>query len=76
MPDEIDVATRRLKWNLGEMKRGEKREFNYIVYSRVNYLGRFSLPPAFSQFKFRNRVIQVISNNVFFISEPKTDEKE
>ncbi len=68
-PDEIDAVTRRLKWNIGDLKAGEERLFTYVVYSRVGYVGKFVLPPATSRFHFDDKLYTFDSNSVFFLAE-------
>jgi hypothetical protein len=75
MPDEIDAATRRLKWNIGELKSGEERMFSYVVYSRVGFVGKFMLPSALGLFKFDSDTHQIESNSVFFLAE-QTDRED
>jgi hypothetical protein len=73
LPDEIDAATRRFKWNISDMNAGEERHFSYIVYSRVGYVGKFVLPSSICYFKYKDEVVQVKSNSVFYVSEKKDE---
>lgn len=68
-PDGIDVETRRLKWNIGDLKAGEERVYSYIVYSRIGYVGRFSLPRSVVKFKLNDEVKKQTSKEVFFLAE-------
>ena len=73
-PDEVDVATRALKWHVGDLDSGEERLYTYVVYSRVGYVGKFVLPPAVSRFKYDEEIFQVDSNSVFFLAEQTSTE--
>ena len=68
-PDKIDTKNRRLQWNIGDLNPGEERVFNYIVYSKVGVVGKFSLPEALVVFEKDNEIHEVDSNKVFFLSE-------
>lgn len=68
-PDKIDLESRRLHWHLGDLDVGEERSFNYIVYSKVGYVGKFSLPRALLVFEENNEIHEVESNKVFFMSD-------
>lgn len=73
-PDEVDVATRALKWNVGDLNAGEERLYTYVVYSRVGYVGKFVLPSAVSRYKYNEEINQVESNSVFFLAEQTDSE--
>jgi hypothetical protein len=45
-PDVVDERARRLTWHLGKMHAGEERAISYILYSKLNVIGRFALPAA------------------------------
>ncbi len=70
-PDKIDVGTRKIKWKIGDLKAGEERIYSYIVYSRVGYVGRFSLPRAVVRYKVEegDTVLRESSKEIFFLSE-------
>jgi len=68
-PDSIDAKNRRLRWNLGNLAKGEERAFSYLVYSKVGIVGKFSLPSARAVFEKNNLIHEVESNKVFFLSE-------
>jgi hypothetical protein len=68
-PDKIDVENRRLHWNIGDLEAGEERVFNYIVYSKVGVVGKFSLPEALAVFEKEGKIKEVESNQVFFMSD-------
>jgi len=68
-PDKIDVANRRIHWNIGDLNAGEERVFTYIVYSKVGVVGKFSLPEAITVFEKDGNIHEVPSNQVFFMSD-------
>ncbi len=68
-PDKIDTKNRRLQWNIGDLEVGEERSLNYIVYSKVGVVGRFSLPEALCVFEKEGEIHETESNKVFFLSE-------
>ena len=68
-PDKIDVPTRRLFWNIGNLGAGEERVFSYIVYSKIRMVGRFELPSAMAIFSHEGKPQEVLSNRAFFASE-------
>jgi len=74
-PDRIDSATRRIYWNIGDLNAGEERIVNYIVYSRVGVVGKFSLPEAIGVFEKEGKVHEVSSNQVFFMSDQVKGDK-
>jgi hypothetical protein len=68
-PDKFDVSSRRLQWNLGDLKAGEERVLTYIIYSRVGVMGKFSLPAALAVFEKEGKLHEADSNTVFFLSD-------
>ena len=68
-PDKIDPASRRIHWNIGDLEAGEERLFNYIIYSKVGVVGKFSLPRALAVFEKDGDIHEIDSNNVFFMNE-------
>ncbi|MCK4650138.1 hypothetical protein KAT36_02800 [Candidatus Pacearchaeota archaeon] len=72
-PDKIDATSRRIHWNIGDLKAGEERIFNYIIYSKVGVVGKFSLPRALAIFEKDNSIHEIDSNNVFFMNEQTRD---
>lgn len=77
-PDKIDVETRKIKWKIGDLKAGEERLYSYIVYSRVGYVGRFSLPRAVVRYKIGEEdiVLKETSKEIFFLSEQNDNIKK
>ena len=72
-PDKIDAESRRIHWHIGDLEMGETRLFNYIVYSKVGIVGKFSLPKALAVFEKEGNIHEVDSNNVFFMNEQTRD---
>lgn len=72
-PDRIDEATRRLFWNIPRLNKGEERIFSYIIYSKVQAVGRFELPPALVIFEKDGEQREVLSNKAYFVSEMSED---
>ncbi|MBU2577191.1 MAG: hypothetical protein KKF50_05740 [Nanoarchaeota archaeon] len=68
-PDKIDATSRRIHWNIGDLQAGEERVFNYVVYSKVGVVGKFSLPEALTVFEKNEKIFEVESNKVFFMSD-------
>ena len=68
-PDKIDPEARKLHWNLGDLNAGEERIFNYIIYSRVGFVGKFSLPETVALYEKEGKIHEVSSNQVFFLSD-------
>lgn len=68
-PDKIDAVNRRIHWNIGDLNAGEERVFNYIVYSKVGVVGKFSLPSTLAVFEKNGQIHEVESNKVFFMNE-------
>jgi hypothetical protein len=68
-PDKIDAESRRIHWNIGNLEAAEERTFNYIIYSKVGIVGKFSLPRALAVFEKDGNIHEIDSNNVFFMNE-------
>ncbi len=68
-PDKIDAESRRIHWHVGDLNAGEERIFTYIVYSKVGVVGKFSLPEALAVFEKDEKIHEVDSNKVFFMSD-------
>jgi hypothetical protein len=68
-PDKIDSESRRIHWNIGDLNVGEERTFSYIIYSKVGVVGKFSLPEALAVFEKENKIHEISSNQVFFMSD-------
>ncbi|MAG50072.1 hypothetical protein CL621_00330 [archaeon] len=68
-PDKVDIANRKIQWDIGDLNAGEVRIFSYVIYSKIGVIGKFSLPKALSVFETNNEIHEVESNKVFFLSE-------
>lgn len=68
-PDRIDEKNRKLEWDLGSLNAGEHRVFSYVVYSKLNVVGRFSIPPANLIYLRNGKINETESNKVFFLNE-------
>jgi hypothetical protein len=68
-PDKIDAQTKRLFWNIPKLQAGEERSFSYIIYSKINPMGRFELPAAAALYEKDGKMHEVLSNRAFFASE-------
>jgi len=75
-PSAYDVKNRRLEWDLGNLNAGEERIFDYIIFSKVGVVGKFSLPPANAIFEINGDVHEAESNEVFFLSEQISREED
>lgn len=68
-PDKFDERNKRAEWNLGNLNAGEYRVFSYVVYSNINIVGRFVLPPATMVYEREGKIIEIESNEVVFLNE-------
>jgi len=70
-PDKIDDKTRQIYWNIKSLRKGEERIFSYIIYSKINIIGKFQLPAARASYKKEDetKVQQVLSNRTSFAAE-------
>ncbi|MBS3098642.1 hypothetical protein J4462_00340 [Candidatus Pacearchaeota archaeon] len=68
-PDEVDPKTKRLFWHFPHLEKGEKRVVSYIIYSKMNVIGRFELPRAMAIFKTNDKRKEVLSDRAYFAAE-------
>ena len=68
-PDKIDAHSRKISWSIGDLQTGEERIIDYIIYSKVGVVGKFSLPQALAIFEKEDNVHEIKSNSVFFMNE-------
>lgn len=68
-PDRIDENGKKLVWNIGRLTSGEGRVFSYIIYSKVNIVGRFELPNARAVFDSGKEKKFASSNKTYFVSD-------
>ncbi|MDP2925152.1 MAG: hypothetical protein Q8N99_02145 [Nanoarchaeota archaeon] len=69
-PDKIDLANKRLEWDIEALNPGEERIFSYIVYSKIGIIGRFELPPAKAIYERDGIIKDTVSNKAYFINNP------
>lgn len=72
-PDRIDHNGRTLHWDVKSLSAGEERVFSYIIYSKINVVGRFDLPRAHAVYKKDGKMERVESNHTSFASESAED---
>jgi hypothetical protein len=73
-PDKIDAHNRKVQWNIGDLASGEERVFSYVIYSKIGILGKISLPSARAIFEVGEKLEEVNSDKVFFMSsQAETD---
>lgn len=68
-PDMIEKDNRRLAWNIGHLRRGQERVYSYIVYSKLNIVGKFELPLAHATFEKNGKSGEAYSNRAYFAME-------
>ena len=70
-PDQIDPAKRTLSWNLHSLRAGEERVFSYIIYSKLNVFGTFTLPAARAVYTSDGEKDVVYSNRTSYMAEQR-----
>ncbi|MFA5992477.1 MAG: hypothetical protein WC796_02090 [Candidatus Pacearchaeota archaeon] len=73
VPPEQKDASGRLQWSIDRLAPGEERIFSYILYSKINVVGKFELPPVLAVYESNGKMGNAKSNRVLFINEPKRD---
>lgn len=68
-PDKIDKETRRLVWEIGHLGKGQERVYSYVIYSKLNVVGRFELPRASALYELDAEPGESYSNVAFFAAE-------
>jgi len=68
-PDKIDEKTRKVYWSIPKLNAGEERVFSYIIYSKLNIVGRFELPIARTVYMVDNKRESASSNKTYFMRE-------
>jgi len=71
LPDKVDPKTRRLYWEFKTLGKGEKRILSYIIYSKMNIVGRFELPHALALYEHEGTTKEVLSNRAYFATEER-----
>ncbi len=70
-PDTIDPVKRTLSWNLHNIRAGEERVFSYIIYSKLDVFGTFTLPAARAIFTVDGEKDVVYSNRTSYMAEQR-----
>ena len=73
-PDKIDKEKRKISWNIKRLNAGEERVFTYIIYSKINVLGRFELPSASAKYEKNGNHEHTFSNKTYFAAESADQE--
>jgi hypothetical protein len=73
-PDKIDNKKRKLSWSIKRLNAGEERVFTYIIYSKINVLGRFELPSASAKYEKNGKHEHTFSNKTYFAAESSEHE--
>ena len=68
-PHKIDSQTRKISWNLKNLNTGEQRVFTYIIYSKINIVGKFELPLATASYEIDGMKEHSSSNRTSFFTE-------
>lgn len=68
-PDRVDHSSRRLFWDVGSLARGSERVYSYVIYSKLNVVGRFELPTANVHYELDGKKGVAYSNRAFFAME-------
>lgn len=69
LPDKIDKDSRRLIWHIAHLNAGEEKVYSYIIYSKLNVVGRFELPQGLAIFDKDGITQEVLSNKASFMAE-------
>ena len=75
-PDKIDKKTRQILWEINKLNAGETRTFTYIIYSKINVIGRFELPAARVAYESSGKKEVIFSNKAYFAQESSEDKEE
>ena len=68
-PTKLDHNSGRVYWHIERLSKGESRVFSYIVYSKLNVVGRFELPTALATYEHEGKTKQSYSNKAYFAAE-------
>lgn len=71
MPSRTDESSGRIQWDIPKLVEGEERVFSYLMYSKLNVVGKFEIPSATAVYEINGKSGQAKSNRVFFVNEPK-----
>lgn len=73
-PDKIDHEKRRISWIIKRLNAGEERVFTYLIYSKINVLGRFELPAASAKYEKNGKHENIFSNKTYFAAESSSQD--
>ncbi len=68
-PTKVDLANRKIEWDLESLNPQEERFFSYIIYSKVGVVGKFGLPEARVSYEKEGKAKHATSNKSFFVNE-------
>lgn len=68
-PDMVEQKSRCLSWNIGHLRRGEQRVYSYVIYSKLNIVGKFELPLAHARFERDGKMRDAFSNRAYLAME-------
>ena len=70
------VSDRLLIWELGTMSPREEREISYIIYAKVEIVGKFKIPQATLTFKTHEDAIKTETSNSLYYEHKEEIQKE
>ncbi|MEM4605776.1 MAG: hypothetical protein QW103_01935 [Candidatus Pacearchaeota archaeon] len=68
-PDLVDDKKHKIKWNAGELMKGEEKIFSYVLYTKLGIYGKLFFPKSVCIYEYGNKVLETSSNKVFLLSE-------
>jgi hypothetical protein len=71
----FDSSTNRITLKLAQLNQGEERAISYIVYSKMNIVGKFELPSALVVYELNGKTQEVSSNVAYFMGETMNREE-
>jgi hypothetical protein len=72
--DRIENDGKKLVWDLEGIRAGEERVFSYVIYSKINVVGKFELPVANASYDIGEERKHVVSNRAIFLAESSRDD--
>src|SRR3989344_3578683 len=67
----VDETSGRIQWDIPKLIEGEERIFSYLMYSKLNVVGKFEIPSAIAVYELNGKPGHAKSNRVFFVNEPR-----
>ncbi|MBS3092494.1 hypothetical protein J4466_03680 [Candidatus Pacearchaeota archaeon] len=67
----VDETSGRIQWDIPKLIEGEERIFSYLMYSKLNVVGKFEIPSATAVYELNGKPGHAKSNRVFFVNEPR-----